>query len=320
MLISVVVPIYKVEKYLNRCIDSILNQSFKDFDLILVDDGSPDNCGKICDEYAKRDSRIHVIHKKNGGLSDARNFGIDWAFENSDSEWITFIDSDDWIHTDYLNMLLRAVNKYGNSVGICEFIRTTDTLVDCELSDNDIKNYSTSEYFIKNVINSTTAWGKLYRKSDFDKLRYPFGKIHEDEYTTYKILFKYDNISVVAANLYYYFTNSQGIMSGEWTPKKIEVLNGFKDQIKYFKKRKLTDVYQFRIKSLLPYISSESKSCKNTSIKLKMIKFLRYLLRKGKKVGCVNRKNNMEYYEIAYPRLSYFYWSFCGIRHKFFKK
>lgn len=93
--ITVVVPVYKVEQYLHRCIDSILVQTYRDFELILIDDGSPDSCGMICDEYAKSDSRIHVIHQENGGLSAARNAGIDWAFANSDSQWLTFIDSDD---------------------------------------------------------------------------------------------------------------------------------------------------------------------------------------------------------------------------------
>ena len=106
--VSVIVPVYKVEAYLHRCVDSVLNQSFSDFELILVDDGSPDNCGAICDEYAQKDSRVHVIHKTNGGLSDARNAGIDWAFANSDSQWLTFIDSDDWVHRDYLKLLLGA--------------------------------------------------------------------------------------------------------------------------------------------------------------------------------------------------------------------
>ena len=107
--ISVIVPVYKVEKYIHRCVDSILSQTFTDFELILVDDGSPDNCGKICDEYAEKDIRIHVIHQENGGLSAARNAGIDWVFANSDSEWITFIDSDDWVHPEYLERLLCLV-------------------------------------------------------------------------------------------------------------------------------------------------------------------------------------------------------------------
>ena len=105
--ISVIVPVYKVEKYLSRCIDSILAQTYTDFELILVDDGSPDNCGKICDGYAEKDNRV-VIHQGNGGISAARNAGIDWAFENSDSEWIAFIDSDDWVHPLYLECLYNA--------------------------------------------------------------------------------------------------------------------------------------------------------------------------------------------------------------------
>ena len=107
--ISVIVPIYKVEKYLNRCVDSILHQTFTDFELILVDDGSPDNCGKMCDEYAEKDSRVVVIHKKNGGLSDARNKGLDWVFANSNSEYVVFIDSDDYIDERYLELLYKSI-------------------------------------------------------------------------------------------------------------------------------------------------------------------------------------------------------------------
>lgn len=105
--ISVIVPVYKVEPWLWRCVDSILAQTYTDFELILVDDGSPDNCGAICDEYAAKDSRVHVIHQKNGGLSAARNAGIDWVFAHSDSRWLTFVDSDDWLYPETLQFLLR---------------------------------------------------------------------------------------------------------------------------------------------------------------------------------------------------------------------
>ena len=114
-LISVIVPVYKVEEYLNRCVDSILSQTFTDFELILIDDGSPDNCGKICDEYAQKDNRVCVIHKKNGGLSSARNTGIDWAFKNSNSQYITFVDSDDLITKDYLEKLNDAIKEFKES-------------------------------------------------------------------------------------------------------------------------------------------------------------------------------------------------------------
>ena len=118
-IISVIVPVYNVEPYLNRCVDSILEQTFTDFELILVDDGSPDNCPAICDEYARKDSRIHVIHQKNGGLSDARNAGIDWVVANSDSQWISFVDSDDWVHPMYLFTLLSAVKTTNTYVSVC---------------------------------------------------------------------------------------------------------------------------------------------------------------------------------------------------------
>ena len=110
--ISVIVPVYKVEPYLRRCVDSILAQTFTDFELILVDDGSPDNSGAICDEYAQKDARVHVIHQENGGLSAARNAGIDWVFAHSDSQWLTFVDSDDWVHPEYLERLYHAVLEH----------------------------------------------------------------------------------------------------------------------------------------------------------------------------------------------------------------
>ena len=103
--ISVIVPVYKVEQFLHRCVESILRQSFYNFELILVDDGSPDSCGDICDAYAAKDNRIHVIHQKNGGLSAARNSGIDYVMAHSDSHWLAFVDSDDWVHPDFLKIL-----------------------------------------------------------------------------------------------------------------------------------------------------------------------------------------------------------------------
>ena len=120
-LISVILPIYKVEEYLDRCVQSIVNQTYTNLEIILVDDGSPDNCPAICDEYAQQDSRIRVIHKENGGLSSARNAGIDWAFENSNSQWLTFIDSDDWIHPQYLELLPSAVTDNNTDIGSCEY-------------------------------------------------------------------------------------------------------------------------------------------------------------------------------------------------------
>lgn len=233
--ISVIVPVYKVEKYIYRCINSILNQVFTDFELVLVDDGSPDNCGKICDEYALNDNRIHVIHKENGGLSDARNAGIDWAFEHSDSEWLTFIDSDDWVHPEYLSFLYRAVCDYNNSISICNFKKTQEVL-DFTHEHFNAKLETPQNMLVYNRENTVVAWGKLYNKTIFQSLRFPFGKLHEDEYTTYKALFSYPSISYLDNPLYFYYINPTSITQSNWSIRRLDGLNAFREQMHFFKR------------------------------------------------------------------------------------
>ena len=233
-IISVIVPVYKVEAYLSRCVDSILKQTHTDFELILVDDGSPDRCGEICEDYAKADPRVHVLHRENGGLSAARNTGIEWALEHSGSEWITFIDSDDWIHPRCLELLYQAVQSTGLSVAVGGFERTDGThelLVD-EAAPATI--WAPEAFYCADKLSATVAWGKLYRKQDFAVIRYPEGKIHEDEFTTYKILFSYDKIAVIGQPLYAYFQNSQSIMGSQWNPKHIAETEGMLAELQYF--------------------------------------------------------------------------------------
>ena len=187
-LISVIIPVYKVEEYINRCIDSVINQTYKNLEIILVDDGSPDGCPKICDEYAKKDSRIRVIHKQNGGLSDARNVGID----NANGKYITFIDSDDWIPIDSINIL------YKNLINTKSEISSGCLL---EVFSDNRKNYSNNDYEVYSKIEglknlfllhdiSNSASGKIYDISLFDNIRYPVGKLYEDLGTTYKLFAK----------------------------------------------------------------------------------------------------------------------------------
>jgi glycosyltransferase involved in cell wall biosynthesis len=137
--ISVLVPIYKSEAYLDRCIKSILNQTFTDFELILVDDGSPDNCPQMCDEWAKKDSRIKVIHQQNHGVSYTRNVALDYVFQNSNSQWIIFVDSDDWVHKCYLAALYSAATKNTLKISACLSLKTTDK--DLIVDENNMKDY-----------------------------------------------------------------------------------------------------------------------------------------------------------------------------------
>lgn len=233
--ISVIVPVYNVEKYIHRCVDSILGQTFTDFELILVDDGSPDNCGAICDEYAQKDSRVIVIHQKNGGLSAARNAGIDWAFANSDSQWLTFVDSDDWIHPRMLEMLLDAVNSCGVKISACGYQEMQQQEPYEEIKETEYKKVIPNDFYVADMVNSVVAWGKLYHKSCFESIRYPVGKIHEDEFVTYKLLYAQPLVAQSQKKCYFYFQNLDGISKKTWSPARLDAIEAFGEQVCYFK-------------------------------------------------------------------------------------
>lgn len=317
-LISVIVPVYKVESYLSRCIDSILSQSFTDFELILVDDGSPDNCGKICDEYANKDNRIKVIHKKNGGLSSARNAGIDWAFENSNSHWLTFIDSDDWIHPQYLELLLSGATSTNTDICVCEYTEATD-FSDFEKLDNvNTQELTPEEFFLNYHVTATVAWCKLYKKSCFESIRYPLGKLHEDEYTTYKILFEKNLISYLNTPLYFYYTNPASIMNSEWSPKRLDANSAFEEQIAYFRKSghkdALVKVERKLLWCILDQIEIVEKSDEFCHLTVTLKKALRAYLKDFKADANLSLRNGYDFYKIAYPLTTKLY---CFINSKF---
>jgi len=310
--ISVIVPIYNVEKYLHRCIDSILAQTFIDFDLVLVDDGSPDNCGKICDEYADKDSRIHVIHKENGGLSEARNEGIASAFTNSDSEWITFIDSDDWVHPKYLEALYNAVVSTGLNISVCGFEPTDG---DDPIVDEDKLTYeilSTEQLFCTKNSNTVIAVCKLYRKEDFKEIRYPVGKLHEDEFTTYKILFKYETLAYINQPLYFYYQNTASIMKSDWSPKRLIAFSALQEQLDYFSQHGLSDAYIRVMHNIAYTYVDQITSINNSHVKQSNARLLRRRLaahlKRNKKVAGFSVDSTPLFYDTAYPNFMKVYW------------
>lgn len=222
--VSVIVPVYKVEAFLHRCVDSVLNQSFSDFELILVDDGSPDNCGAICDEYAQKDSRVHVIHKTNGGLSDARNAGIDWAFANSDSQWLTFIDSDDWIHRDYLKLLLGAAEENHASEAVCGLYWTNEYCPDPDVSKAKAVALDAETAMVQHYGKCNSACAKIFRKELFENLRFPKGKLYEDSFVTHIPLFQAGRVAILEAQLYYYYNNPTSITHTKWTDRNLDAI------------------------------------------------------------------------------------------------
>ena len=199
MELSIIVPVYKVEKQLEQCIRSILNQSFTNFELILVDDGSPDKCGEICDEYEKKDKRIKVIHKKNGGLSDARNAGLDIA----KGKYIGFVDSDDIIHPEMYERMYNFINKYNVDIVQCKFkkFKSIEDINKLSNINNTNIEYYTSKEAIMDMIDNNkinvNTWNKLYKRELFENERFPKGKIHEDEFLTYKLIYKSNKVAYI---------------------------------------------------------------------------------------------------------------------------
>ena len=231
-IISVVVPIYNVERYVDQCIKSILNQSFDKFELILVDDGSPDNCGLICDRYATIDDRIKVIHKENGGLSDARNAGI----EASDGDYITFIDGDDYVCKWYLETLYLYQVEYKADIVQAKYTYYPSELIK-KVEHHDPLFINNGDEAFKSLLMrgeaSEASCVKLYRKTLFDTIRFPIGRINEDTLTTYKLLKCSKTCVFIADPIYFYRYNNSGILHSPFSEIRFSILTVF-DEMEQF--------------------------------------------------------------------------------------
>lgn len=221
-MISVIVPIYKVEAYLPRCVDSLLGQTDRDFELILVDDGSTDRCGAICDEYAAKDSRIQVIHKENGGLSDARNAGLAIAR----GEYIAFVDSDDWVSPRYLEMLRQGLETTGSDICECGILRTEGSSCPepVETVPEVFDTVSALEQLIRDGKFHQYVWNKLYRREIIAGIRFPVGKTNEDEFWTYQVFGRTAHVARIDALLYNYFQRPGSIMGAGYSLKRLDGL------------------------------------------------------------------------------------------------
>lgn len=267
-LISIIVPVYKVEKYLEKCIKSIINQTYNNLQIILVDDGSPDNCGKICDEYAQKDSRIEVIHKTNGGLSDARNVGISKA----KGKYIGFVDSDDYIEKSMYEDLYNLIEENKSDVCICNFYNVIGNNKSLKNLDNGIKKYNKTDILREILLDSkiqSYAWNKLYKKELFDNIKYPVGKKYEDIGTTFYILEKCNKIIVTGTPEYYYLNRADSIVNNVNEKTIIDYIELIIERYDYIEKNlKELDKYNkyYLVKTLITAYS-DINSLKNVSKK-----------------------------------------------------
>ncbi len=327
-IISVIVPVYKVEKYLKRCVDSILAQTYQDFELILVDDGSPDRCGEMCEDYAIQDNRITVLHRENGGLSAARNTGIDWSFTNSNSEYLTFIDSDDWIHPQYLELLFRAADEKRVPVSICGFDRPDemDQKVMIPVVDFSVEEMDAETLLVDHVWNFNYAWGKLYQKQYFQHVRYPEGKNFEDTFTTYKVLFAGKKVVLIDKPLYFYFKNEAGITRSPWTPKELVVFEAMKNQLSFYRKNGYTRALEKEEYLYVNHFAYQISRIRENKPDLKQNQTYLHQLRKEMMKMVHQNPERFGYrkmpqcYEAAYPNLMKVYHQVGGILRKILGK
>lgn len=298
--ISVIVPVYNVEQYLERCVNSIINQTYTNLEIILVNDGSTDNSGKLCDELAKKDERIRVIHKENGGLSDARNRGIDEA----ESDLVGFIDSDDYIDSDMYEVLLKNLNNTDADLSMCALYDVYNNTPEAQVTNKETWELS-SEQAIKMVMEakilSVTAVNKLYRKSLFTDLKFEVGKIAEDAFIMIKLLDKCEKIVATNEKKYYYVHRENSITTQKFSTKFLNVIEAYEQNSNIILEKypKLKDVAQTRMNWAYFYVLDRlllDDNYNDKELENKLISYLKNhrkdilndpLFTKGRKIGFI---------------------------------
>lgn len=237
-LISVIIPVYKVEQYLDRCVKSVVDQTYKNLEIILIDDGSPDNCPQMCDKWEKSDFRIKVIHKKNGGLSSARNTGIEIA----KGKYIAFVDSDDYIQKEMYEKLYEAIEKYKADMAICNFLCVDEEghSINRENLNKAIKNeimygqeILTKRIWEKQGWHWVVAWPRLYSCKLFENIRFPVGKLHEDEFIAHLLWNKCKKVICVEEAYYNYVQRTDSITNEKYSVKRLDSAEAFLERLRF---------------------------------------------------------------------------------------
>ena len=235
--ISIIVPVYKVEKYLEKCLDSIIKQTYKNLEIILVDDGSPDSCGKICDEYAAKDNRVVVIHKENAGVARARNSALDIAT----GDYISFIDSDDWMAEDAYEYFVNNLERYKADcvVGRCQMVYDKNDVLEYGEKESVEIKCMTSSGAMKEVLNGGSAiWNRLFKKKIFDNLRFPVDRINDDEVTVLHAYAGCNRVVFLNQYTYYYRIRANSITTSTFSMRKVDVFYNAKDNMEYISKER----------------------------------------------------------------------------------
>lgn len=236
-LISVVIPVYKVEAYLDRCVESVVRQSYEKLEILLVDDGSPDRCGAMCDAWAGKDSRIRVLHQKNAGLGAARNRGTEIAA----GEFVTYVDSDDYLAPDAIELLLRLLQEQGAEIAVADCVKTQEDHVSFDrTTEEQIRLFTGKEACMtlqgwELYMPMVTAWGKLFPRELLLREAFTEGRLHEDEATTYRLYAAVSRVALSSRPVYAYYQNPNSIMHTRSERSQRDTLLAYCEQIRFFR-------------------------------------------------------------------------------------
>ncbi len=302
-IVSIIVPVYNVSKYIEKCVDSILKQTFCDFELLLIDDGSTDNSSYICDLYAKKDNRVVVVHKKNGGLSSARNRGLDIA----KGDYVSFVDSDDYIEPNFIESLLDELMKKSSDLIVCNFsildlnnnsLIETPSIIDGDVDEEGYWKLSACTRYGLTVV----VWNKLYKKTIFEHLRFKDGVFHEDQEIIHKIISKCDKITFINKKLYNYIKRPQSITNKKTQQMFFDEINSLYNRAIYFLATE--NFYDFYLKTtnrmIIEYCELSYFFKKNSSIKF----LIKKIIHKGR-YGSKIKRFILWNIQLTFPKIMY---------------
>ncbi|MGM9550807.1 MAG: glycosyltransferase family 2 protein [Clostridia bacterium] len=254
--VSIIVPVYQVEKYIAQCIESVLNQTFTDFELILIDDGSRDNSGSICDMYSAKDKRINVIHTKNNGAATARNIGL----ENASGRYIAFLDGDDYFAENMIERLLKEIEGSNYDIVVCDFLNIVPEGREnfcLNLKEETVSGREVLEH-LKNVKNYgvwTIVWNKIYKREVLEGLKFPDGKYFEDEFFTDRLFLKCDKVHIIPDILCYHRVLYSSTMNTQKAENYLDLLDAFRERLEIYFEHKYSydESYKVLIYLLDPF-------------------------------------------------------------------
>lgn len=259
--VSLIVPVYNVDKYLEECLDSLINQSYDNIEIILINDGSTDNSGNICDKYSNKYSKVKTFHKENAGLSSARNMGI----EKSIGDYLFFVDSDDFIHPETIKIMCGLMIKENCDIVQCDFFKFHDKdSINFEPVTTTVKHEcydgltAVKSIYSEKSIEATIVCNKMYKRKLFDKVRFPIGKRNEDEFTTYKLLYESKKVIYIYEKFYYYRQRENSIMHSKIDINRLDYLEALEERMKFFLDNNDCTMYK---KTLIQYVESARDIC-----------------------------------------------------------